>query len=63
MAIELKQPKKIENIVESCIANGIITFWFLFNHNSLSIIPPLTITYEEIDVACERLLKALKKNS
>ena len=62
MAIELKQSEKIEKIVENCIKNGIITFWFLFNHNSLSIIPPLTITYEEIDVACKRLLNALEEN-
>ncbi|NVN96210.1 MAG: aspartate aminotransferase family protein [Bacteroidetes bacterium] len=59
MAIELNKPEKIEKIVESCISNGIITFWFLFNHNSLSIIPPLNITVNEIDIACKRLLKAL----
>lgn len=59
MAIELTNPADIEKIVENCIDNGIITFWFLFNHNSLSIIPPLNITLNEIDLACERLLKAL----
>jgi len=60
MAIELNEPEKIEKIVENCIANGIITFWFLFNHHSLSIIPPLTITFKEIDMVCEKLLKALE---
>lgn len=59
MAIELSNSANFEKIVENCINNGIITFWFLFNHNSLSIIPPLNITLIEIDLACERLLKAL----
>ncbi len=59
LAIELMYPENIEKIVENCISNGIITFWFLFNHHSLSIIPPLTITNEEINIAMERLIKSL----
>ena len=59
LAIELMHPENIEKIVENCISNGIITFWFLFNHHSLSIIPPLTITNEEIILAIEKLKKAL----
>jgi acetylornithine/succinyldiaminopimelate/putrescine aminotransferase len=59
LAIELMHPENIEKIVENCISNGIITFWFLFNHHSLSIIPPLTITNEEIIMAIEKLKKAL----
>jgi acetylornithine/succinyldiaminopimelate/putrescine aminotransferase len=60
MAIELTEPEKIEKIVENCINHGIITFWFLFNHQCLSIIPPLTITEKEINLSCERLIKALE---
>lgn len=59
LAIELMHPENIEKIVENCISNGIISFWFLFNHHSLSIIPPLTITNEEIIMAIEKLKKAL----
>ncbi|MFZ4401237.1 MAG: aspartate aminotransferase family protein [Bacteroidales bacterium] len=59
MSIELNDALNIEKIVENCIENGIITFWFLFNHQSISLIPPLTITFQEIDLTCERLLKAL----
>ena len=59
MAIELKDSSKIDKIVERCIENGIITYWFLYNHDSLSIVPPLTITNEEIKEACTRLIKAL----
>ena len=63
MAIELNRPDGIEKIVENCISNGIITFWFLFNHHSLSLIPPLTITFEEIDIACDRMIKALDEKN
>ena len=63
MAIELNKPESIEKIVENCISNGIITFWFLFNHHSLSLIPPITITFEEIDIACNRILKALDEKT
>ncbi|MCX6231586.1 MAG: aspartate aminotransferase family protein [Bacteroidetes bacterium] len=59
MAIEFHDATKIEKLVESCINNGIITYWFLFNHNSISLIPPLNITNEEIKLACDRLLKAI----
>lgn len=59
MAIELKDSSTIDKIVERCIENGVITYWFLYNHDSLSIIPPLTITNEEIKEACDRLIKAL----
>lgn len=59
LSVELNEPERIEKIVEKCMGNGIITFWFLFNHNSLSVIPPLTITKEEIGIAMERLIKSL----
>ncbi len=59
LSVELKNPSEIETIVKNCINNGIITFWFLFNHGSLSVIPPLTITYEEIEIAMNRFLNAL----
>ena len=59
MSIELKNSSVIDKLVERCIDNGIITYWFLFNHDSLSIVPPLTITNDEIKEACKRLLKAL----
>ena len=60
MAIELKDASNIEMLVESCMNNGIITYWFLYNHNSLSIVPPLTIINDEIKEACTRILKSLE---
>ncbi|MFT7298974.1 MAG: acetylornithine/N-succinyldiaminopimelate aminotransferase [Sphingobacteriales bacterium] len=46
-------------VIDYCIANGVITDWFLFNEHSMRIAPPLTITNEEIEVACETILKGI----
>lgn len=59
-AFELEQPDKIEKVVENCIENGIITYWFLFNHNSLSFIPPLTINDEQLEIVFQNLKKSLE---
>lgn len=59
MSVELKYPEKIEEIVAKSMSNGLITFWFLFNHNSLSVIPPINITTEEIRTAMQRFKDAL----
>ncbi len=61
LAIELVNNNIIEKVVEEFINNGIITFWFLFNHNSFSITPPLTISNYEIKTVCEKIIKVLNK--
>jgi len=46
-------------IIETCIKNGLIVDWFLFNTNSMRITPPLIITEEEIKIACTIILKSI----
>ncbi len=41
-----------KKVIDACIANGVITDWFLFAANCLRIAPPLTITEDEIKKAC-----------
>jgi acetylornithine/N-succinyldiaminopimelate aminotransferase len=36
-------------IIDTCIANGVFTDWFLFANNALRISPPLCISYQQID--------------
>ncbi|VAW25926.1 Acetylornithine aminotransferase (ACOAT) [hydrothermal vent metagenome] len=52
LAIELKTEEKVNKLIEYCIANGVIIYWFLSTRNSFRISPPLTITQEEIKEAC-----------
>jgi len=48
-----------KKIIDACIANGVITDWFLFAANCLRIAPPLTITEEEIKKACAVIVGCL----
>ena len=46
-------------IIETCVKNGLIVDWFLFNTHSMRIAPPLIITDEELKQACEIILKSI----
>lgn len=46
-------------IIQSCVANGLIVDWFLFNAHSMRIAPPLVITEEEIRKSCGIILKCI----
>ena len=61
LAVEMKDFKTVKAVIDECILNGLITDWFLFCDNSLRIAPPLTITVEEIKIACNILLQAMDK--
>ncbi|MCX6194696.1 MAG: aminotransferase class III-fold pyridoxal phosphate-dependent enzyme, partial [Cytophagales bacterium] len=61
LAVEMQDFKTVKAVIDECILNGLITDWFLFCDNSLRIAPPLTITEEEIKIACNILLQAMDK--
>jgi acetylornithine/succinyldiaminopimelate/putrescine aminotransferase len=61
LAVEMQDFKTVKAVINECILNGLITDWFLFCDNSLRIAPPLTITEEEIKIACNILLQAMDK--
>jgi acetylornithine/N-succinyldiaminopimelate aminotransferase len=46
-------------IIETCVKNGLIVDWFLFNSHSMRIAPPLIITDEEIKEAVRIILKSI----
>ena len=48
-------------IIETCVKNGLIVDWFLFNSQSMRIAPPLIITDDEIKKACEIILKSINE--
>ncbi len=61
MAVEVGEFDLLRKIIGECVANGVITDWFLFNERSLRIAPPLTISEGEIRMACEVILAAIDK--
>lgn len=46
-------------IIETCIKNGLIVDWFLFNTHSMRIAPPLIITEAEIKMACKIIIDSI----
>jgi acetylornithine/succinyldiaminopimelate/putrescine aminotransferase len=59
MALHFESYIMNKKIIDTCIANGVFTDWFLFASNALRIAPPLTINEKEIDEACYILLKSI----
>ena len=59
VAVEFDSFETNKKIIDHCIANGVLTDWFLFASNCLRISPPLTISEEQIKKACEIMLKAI----
>ncbi|HEV7230517.1 MAG TPA: aspartate aminotransferase family protein [Bacteroidia bacterium] len=46
-------------IISACMEKGVLSDWFLFNSHSMRIAPPLTITDEEIVLACKVIEEAI----
>ena len=61
IAVEFENYETNKQLIDELIADGIFTDWFLFASNCLRIVPPLTITAEEITTACGKIIKALNK--
>ncbi len=59
MALEFESFAVCKKVIDSCIAQGVLTDWFLFAPNCLRIAPPLNISEEEIKIACEVIINCL----
>jgi acetylornithine/N-succinyldiaminopimelate aminotransferase len=59
MAVEFVDFETNKKIIDALIIEGIFTDWFLFAANCLRIVPPLTISGEEIRAACEKITTVL----
>lgn len=59
MAVEFENFEILKKIIDRAIELGVITDWFLFCNNSMRICPPLTINYEELREACEKINAAM----
>lgn len=51
-SLQFKSDEIARNIIRRCICHGLITDWFLFAPERLRIAPPLSITEEELRMAC-----------
>jgi len=60
-AIEFKDFETVQKIVEYCLEEGVICFWFLSCPNAFRIAPPLTISEEEIKKACNVIVTGIEQ--
>mgnify|MGYP000352523923 CR=1 FL=1 len=61
-ADDFEDRRREQELLADAKENGVICYWFLSHPNSFRIAPPLTITDEEIIIACEVILKAIEKS-
>lgn len=55
LSIQLDTFEKVEKISQLCVNEGVIIDWFLHCETAMRIAPPLTITEEEIILACNTI--------
>lgn len=61
LAVEFESAAFAQEIIAACVKNGLITDWFLFAANKLRICPPLTITEEELRMACRIIIQSINQ--
>jgi putrescine aminotransferase len=59
LAVEFESFEQLKPVIDRAIQLGVVTDWFLFCDNSMRIAPPLLITGDEIQAACEIILQAI----
>ncbi len=59
IAVEFENAEENKNIINKLIQAGIFTDWFLFVPQCLRIVPPLTISEEEIKLVCKTIINLL----
>lgn len=59
LAIDLADPVRVQKVIAQAMDKGLLADWFLFNDESIRIAPPLTISFEELDLAAAILNDSL----
>lgn len=59
MAVEFEDFDMNKKVIDALILSGVFTDWFLFAANCLRIVPPLTISEAEINLACTKIIGVL----
>ncbi len=59
LGLEFENFNENKRYIDRCIENGLITDWFLFADHKMRLAPPLIISEQEIEKACEVILESL----
>lgn len=58
-ALEVESAEIAQSVVEQCVANGVITDWFLYNDCSIRLAPPLNIEIKDLEAAFDIIAKII----
>lgn len=61
LAVDMQTQSNNKKLIDHCLANGLLTDWFLFAPHCMRISPPLTISIAEIEKACGIISQGIKK--
>jgi acetylornithine/succinyldiaminopimelate/putrescine aminotransferase len=61
LAVEFDSFETNKKIIDACITAGVLTDWFLFAPNCLRISPPLVISSQQIEKACDILMQCVRR--
>ena len=59
LALIMNDAKTAQKLVESCLSEGVLLFFLLFEPVAVRISPPLTISEKQIKKACKTIIKVL----
>jgi acetylornithine/succinyldiaminopimelate/putrescine aminotransferase len=62
MSLQFATPEITKKIAASCVANGVITDWFLFAEDRIRIAPPLSITMDELKMAVQKIIESIDQS-
>ena len=62
MSLQFATPELTKKIAANCVANGVITDWFLFAEDRIRIAPPLSITMEELAIAVKKINESISQS-
>lgn len=62
LAIDMKNPERVKQVIAKAISNGVVLDWFLFCPGAIRIAPPLIITEEQIVEATSIILDSIDES-
>lgn len=63
IAVDLDSEERVQKVVDDCLANGLLTFWFLSTAYSFRLAPPLNISDEDLEKGCAIILASIEKTA
>ena len=61
LAVAFDDEATCRKVIRHCVANGVVTDWFLFAGHKMRIAPPLVISDEVITESCRRIVKSIEQ--